>query len=501
MTRRLLDILRERALETAQEESGQALVMIALLMVLLLGFMGIVIDFGRTYIAFRQLQASTDAAALAGADQLPDTTAISMATSYSGVSGNANSYSNLSGVTMASGYPKVECLTTLTNEGIACVDPADGNALFVKQQVTIPLYIGALFGTPSITLTATAAAAARGAVSSPYNVAIILDDTDSMFTTDSNCGGVTRFACALGGVQTLLQNMAPCAAEDATCSISNNVSANSNDRVAIFKFAAVTDGTVNDSYTCPTSGSTTVPYPFPSSTATSYAPSGSTTSTYVSGGTVPTYQITPFWSDYKTQNATSTLNSSSLLVQAVGGKSGCSGITEEPTGRGTYYAGVIYAATGAVLAEGAANPGSQNVIIILTDGDANATAANMATSTAGYSATSGTYPSLVDQCTQAVTAAQYAASQGIRVYAVAYGSETTGCATDPTSSPYYNNPCNVMKAMASNSLYFYSDYAQSGSGIDKSCQSAAQPTTNMKTIFTDIANQFTLARLIPISTT
>jgi Flp pilus assembly protein TadG len=500
MIRKFMSFLRDRAWEQAKDESGQALVMIALLMVLLLGFMGLVIDFGRTYIAFRQLQTSTDAAALAGAGQLPNATATTVASTYSGLSGSKNGYSNLSGVTMVTGYPKVECLTTLTNEGIACVAPEDGNALFVKQQVTIPLYIGALFGTPTVTLTATAAAAARGAVSSPYNVAIILDATDSMVTnTDSNCSNQTREACALEGLRVLLQNMAPCAAQNTTCTITNDVSANSNDRVSLFQFPNVTDGTVNKAYTCPTSKPTPEPYTFPSATSTSYAPSGSVNYTYVSGGTTPTYQITPFWSDYKTSNSTSTLNPSSNISQYVGGGS-CSGETTQG-GEGTYYAGVIYAAAGAVYAEGLANPGSQNVIIILTDGDANASSGDLATSTTGYSATSGTYPSLVDQCTQAVTAAQYAASLGIRVYAVAYGAETTGCATDPTTSIYYNNPCEVMKNMASSSQYFYSDYAQSGSGIDATCQSSANPTTNLDTIFTDIAGDFTLARLIPISTT
>jgi hypothetical protein len=122
----------------------------------------------------------------------------------------------------------------------------------------------------------------------------------------------------------------------------------------------------------------------------------------------------------------------------------------------------------------------------------------MNTKATGYN-TKGTYPSSVDECAQAVTAAQYAASQGTRVYSVAYGSESSGCTvatggTDTTSI----TPCQTMEQIASNPQYFFSDYNQSGSG--STCQSASQPTTNLKQIFTDIAGDFTLARLIPDNT-
>lgn len=499
MIRELCARFRARTIEVAGDESGQALVMLTLMMVLMLGFCGLVIDFGRCYIAYRQLQSSTDAAALAGANQLPNSTAVAMATAYGGGTGENNAYSNLTGVTFSTGYPKVACLTTLTAEGVACASPALGNALLVEQKVTVQLYFGSLFGQSSVTLQAAAAASARGTVLNPYNIAIVLDATDSMVANhDSNCGGVTRFACALSGLKTLMQNMAPCAGTLTTCTITNDVSAQSNDRVAIFSFPERTVGTVNDTYNCSGTAATPVVYDFPSSTGTSYDPSGSTTTSYVSGSTASTYLLTPFWSDYKTANSASTLNTSSPLAKLVG--DGCSAMATSG-GEGTYYAGVIYAAQGALAAEQAANPGSQNVMIILTDGDASASTTQMKTTATGYSATSGVYPSNAQQCAQAVTAAHYATAQGTRVYAVAYGATTTGCSTDLTTGPYYDNPCNVMKNMASSLQYFYSDYAQSGSGIDASCQSSAQPATSLNQIFLDIASEFTSARLIPISTT
>lgn len=463
----------------------------------MLGFAGLVIDFGRVYIAYHQLQSSTDAAAMAGAEQLPNATASSMATTFSATSTNNNAYSNLPGVTFPTGYPKVLCLTTLTNLGEACVSPGNGNAVQVVQQVTLQLYFGALFGTPSFTMSSKATAAMRGAISTPYNVAIIIDSTASMGSnTDSSCGGITRIACAMGGVRTLLQNMAPCAASYSTCSVTNNISASPVDQVALFTFPNVYASQAGGSTTTPKIGqlcngygSGTLPvYTFPSPSNTSYTSLLSSTPT-----TTPTYQITPFWSDYKTQDQTSTLNTASYLVQDVAGKSGCSGLGT-PGGDGTYYAGVIYAAQSALVAQQKLNTGSQNVIIFLSDGDANSS--KFDTTNANYNKTPGTYPSSTQQCAQAVTAAQYATAAGTRVYTVAYGSATSGACGSDTGT-YAGNSCLTLQKMASSTRYFYSaDYNSSNS-----CQSVAQPTSSLAQIFTDIANDFTNARLIPDNVT
>ncbi len=65
-----------------------------------------------------------------------------------------------------------------------------------------------MFGGTSATLTSTATAAMRGASVAPYNVAIIVDSTQSMTNTDSDshCNS-TRISCALAGVQILLQSL------------------------------------------------------------------------------------------------------------------------------------------------------------------------------------------------------------------------------------------------------------------------------------------------------
>src|SRR5690242_20706070 len=77
----------------SRREEGQALVLMMLALVVLLGFAGLVLDIGRTYVAQRQLQQAVDASALAAAQDLPDaSTATTTANSYSALAGKKNSH-------------------------------------------------------------------------------------------------------------------------------------------------------------------------------------------------------------------------------------------------------------------------------------------------------------------------------------------------------------------------------------------------------------------------
>ena len=489
--------MTSRLSSRAKDESGQALVVVSFAMIVMFGFAGLVIDFGRVYIAYHQLQSSTDAAAMAGAEQLPNSTAVSMATTFSATGANNNHYTNLPNVTFPTGYPQVKCLAALTAQGESCIAPGNGNAVQVVQQVTVKLYFGGLFGMPSFTMSSKATAAMRGANSTPYNVAIIIDSTASMGSnTDSSCGGITRIKCALNGVQTLLQNMSPCAASYSSCVFTNNVATNAVDTVSLFTFPNVYASQAGGSTTTPTIGqlcngygSGTLPvYTFPSTTATTYTNLNSATPTATA-----TYMVTPFWSDYRTSDLSGSLNTASYLVQDAGGKSGCSGMTT-PGGDGTYYAGAIYAAQAELVHQASLRSGSQNVIIFLSDGDAQST--KFQTAAPGFSTTSGTYPSSKNQCAQAVTAAKAATAAGTTVYTVAYGAATTGtCSTD--TGTYAGSSCAALRDMASTLASFYSADYNSSNG----CQSQAQPTSNLNQIFTSIANDFTQSRLIPDNVT
>jgi Flp pilus assembly protein TadG len=464
------------------DESGQVLPLVALMMLGLAGAAGLVVDVGQLFLSQNELQASTDAASLAGAHSLPNTAATTIATTYSAASGGLNAQSNLPNVVMVSGYPMLKCLSTLTNQSIPCVAPANANAIQVKQQVSVRTYFAGLLGFPSVTLTATSTAAMRGGATPPYNVAIIVDTTASMNSTDSSstCNS-TRLKCALAGIQTLLKELSPCGSSQSICGAATNGNVvNSVDRVSLFAFPNVTQSTVANDYNCSGTNPTSKPYTFPVAGASSYAPASST----------PTYQIVPYSSDYRLSDTATSLNSSSLLTIAVGGKAGCTGMGA-PGGQGTYDVGAIYAAQASLVAIQAANPGSQNVIILLSDGDASASS----TALAGASTTSGTYASTKQQCHQAITAAQAATAAGTRVYTIAYGAAASGCSTDTTPAI---TPCKSMQQMASSPLTFFSDYAASGGS--SSCISASRPTTNLNQIFTQVAGDFTTPRLIPNNT-
>jgi hypothetical protein len=345
-----------------------------------------------------------------------------------------------------------------------------------------------------------------GGATTPYNVAVILDTTDSMSgTSDSNCGGLTRLKCAESGVQTLLQGLSPCAATGCGSLGTNQNYANPVDRVAMFTFPNFTTATAANQYDCGSSSATPQVYTFPAVGASSMTPMPYITGTSTNPTLTPmtyldTYGIgdaNGFVSDYRSSDTATSLTTSSDIVQAVGGKSGCTAING-PGGEGTYYAGVIYAAQAALTAEAKAYPGSQNVLILVSDGEATAKSTQMATGTQSttVATNNGTYPSYVSECAQAVTAAQYATSQGTIVYSVAYGSESSGCTTD--TSGRYTSPCNTMQDIASSSATFYSDYNQSGSTADKNC-TAGKPVSTLNDIFTQIATNLTVSRLIPNS--
>lgn len=465
-------------------QRGQVLVLVLFMMICLLGMVALTVDVGAAYVGYQELTYSTNAAALAGAAALPGSNAQSAALSYSAVAGDMNAYSTLPGVTMTS---TLECLTTLTGEGIPCVAPANANAISVTQQVSVPTIFARVFGYTSFSLGVTSTAAMRGAALSPYNVAIVVDTTKSMNDTDSDsqCNG-TRISCALAGIAVLLGDLSPCSSSQASCgAVTGGNVASSVDRVSLLAFPSVLSTTAANDYTCGSTAPSTTAYAIP-------LPSTST------------YQIVNFSSDYRTSDTATSMNPHSEIVAAVQGTTGSSNPSpcmQVKGGFGTYYAQVIYAAQQYLVTEQASYPNSQNVLILLSDGDATATCKTSsggvctAGDMPGASTTSGVYMSTLQQCAQAVTAAQAAVKAGTRVYAVAYGAEASGCAGD--TSPAIT-PCQTMQQIASSASTFFSDYTAAGS--DNTCVSSARPTSNLNQIFTEIAGDFTVARLIPNNT-
>ena len=358
-----------------QDEGGQVLPVVAFMMIMVLGICGLVLDVGHLYMCHRELQASADAAALAGATAMAGATSAPLATTvtgvqaiaanYSSIPGSRNVYNNLPSVTMMTGYPQLACLTTFQTQGISCVGYVPYNAVRVKLQAVIPLKFAALFGFPTMTISAGATAVKGGGPSRPYNIVIMLDTTLSMNFYDSDCGA-TQMQCSLAGVRVLLQHLDPCGTSQPTCTVTAGNAANSVARVSVFTFPQMLYPTVPYNYDCSNSTATGTPYTFPSPVATSYNPGTSNNST--------TYRVLDFMSDYRASDTATSLYPSSLMTVAAGGSNGCAGMGAPYNAGifGTYYAATIYSAQAALIQAQTANPGSQNVLIILGDGDANA---------------------------------------------------------------------------------------------------------------------------------
>src|ERR1700729_2269536 len=104
-------------------ERGQAIMILAASVVALLAMVAVVIDTGNIYQAHQELAAASDAAALAGAYDLPTTstaTATADAIKWSAATGGTNTSAKLSSVTIATSF---KCLTTV---GVNCFLPTGG---------------------------------------------------------------------------------------------------------------------------------------------------------------------------------------------------------------------------------------------------------------------------------------------------------------------------------------------------------------------------------------
>jgi Flp pilus assembly protein TadG len=151
VTRSSLHILKARF--GRREERGQALVLLVLTLTVLLGFAALTIDIGRAYYSKRALQASADAAALAGAQGLPNSsTATTLAKQYSGGSGSKNARSNLQNVDTT---VSVKCL----GSGSTCSNP---NAITVTQHTQVGSLFAKVLGINSFSVGAKATACSLG---------------------------------------------------------------------------------------------------------------------------------------------------------------------------------------------------------------------------------------------------------------------------------------------------------------------------------------------------
>ena len=188
-------------MRTRRRERGQILPVVALAIVALLGISAFAIDVGFAYYAKRQLQSATDAAALAGAQDLPNaTTAVATATAFA----SANTPANLSSMSFT--Y-QTKCTATAVI-AIGCNPAVNPNALVVTGTANTNTWFAKIFGVNSFNVSARANACSPCS-STPVDIVIAIDRTGSMCSPTGSNGTCTDLDNAKAGVRTMLGILNP----------------------------------------------------------------------------------------------------------------------------------------------------------------------------------------------------------------------------------------------------------------------------------------------------
>ena len=515
-----------------REQDGQALYLVAASLIAILGMAALSIDIGFALHAQRELQANTDAAASAGGASMPSPTTTSVASvvdNYSGETGalynvHPDLYVTNVSVSFAclpsSTYPNYNlppCTASSNGSYPACGASTGCNVIKVVETATEPTFFAKIFGIKSLTLTATSIASASGNAI-PYHIMLVLDATASMASgSDTGClssnpsATYTPEQCAQMGAQTLLSNLAPCLSGQ-TCN-SGSTPVTPVDQVGIMGFPGTCSQTLV-SGKCPNAATLTNTTPSPYASDDYSCPATSPPITSYNNN--PAYLILGFQNDYRV-NDSALLNTSSNLAETVGGRTWVDTDTSTtcgmpaPGGEGTFYAGAIIAAQ--TYLTNNHTPHIQDIMILLSDGDATASATEMG-GTVPQSVIipkmNGSLYSATAECTQAVNAANYAKTTtqsdgtATEIYSVSYGSETSGC-TSGESVPAIggnsaNTPCATMAGIASLPLaqYFFS-VPQTVHGVTGTVCSGAVQISKLNQVFQAISADLESSRLIPAS--
>jgi hypothetical protein len=461
---------------------GAVAVIVAASMTALMGFAAVGVDAGYLVLAQRRLQAATDAAALAGAMDLWTQTwdvAKGDALAYAAAVQQSATNNTLPGSVTITNTTVSGLQLSSATEALPYAKAVSGyNGIQVTQQASVPLYFARALGIGPQTISATSKAGAGGGTQpAQFNVMIILDSTASMNNTDSNCvingKTQTRFACAKAGALQLITQLT-----------------NAGDNVGLMIFPPISQAY---NFSC----GTTQPSTASSYSAVPTVPKGSTTTPTLATG----YLLESLGTGYLTSSGLA--NTSSTLVQALGGKSGCSGVAANG-GLGTFYAEALTAAQTYLSAESSSQtPPGQNAIVLLSDGDATSSTTQLGST---FSSLAGS------ECQAAIDAATPIKAAGTQIYTIAYiggessastcgdsvtttttttttgpnGKPTTTTTTTTTTDPL--SPCYTMQQIASSTSDFFSDTCTNANG-----------TSSLGSIFQQVAYALTKARLLPLA--
>jgi Flp pilus assembly protein TadG len=431
------------------DRRGSIAIVAGIIMPVLLGLGGLAFDMGNVLAAQNRLKAVTNAAALVGAQALvlPNATAAT-ATAAAQSWATAHPVPNLTvtGVTATAKCAKP--ISTMPN--CTATNP---NIITVTQTVAVPAFFAKIVGFAGpFTVSAVSSASKAGGTAVPLNIIIVLDATQSMNAVDTGCTvpGVsypTREQCALYGVQEILGVMVP-----------------PQDQIALMAFpgygSALTTPCTN------TKPGVVAPY---------FTPGIS-------------YTVASLNTNYN--NGSGVLNTGSNLVKAAGSAPSTAPCFKAQGGEGSFLAEAISAAQAAFPQ----TAGTQNVMILLSDGDAttNYTQMYCVISATVKTCPSNSAPAWVAhgaaQCDQSVTAAAAAKAAGTWIYSVAYDAPTTACASGGTYTP-----CTEMRNIASDPTRFFTTSATCVAG------GGASPNlvTSLPAALLQIAYSLNKARLIP----
>ena len=183
-----------------RDESGQVFALFAVVLVTLLAMTGLVLDLGHAYFVHRALQADADAAATAGANELPSIgNVVATARDFSGSSGGKNERDNIPGVA-----------TTVSTKCLPQAPCNPVNAVTVRQSTNVKTFFARVIGIDSIRVSASATACSPCSTR-PLDIMLVLDRTGSMCWDHS---GRPDPACtdlnnAREGMRTFLKFMDP----------------------------------------------------------------------------------------------------------------------------------------------------------------------------------------------------------------------------------------------------------------------------------------------------
>jgi Putative Flp pilus-assembly TadE/G-like len=351
-------------------QRGQILPIAALALVGLLGIAAFSIDVGFAYYAKRQLQSATDAAALAGAQDLPNaSTAISTATSYAA----ANTPSNLSSFTYT--Y-NVSCTNTAISAA-GCNASVNPNQITVTGSGSTNTWFARIFGISHFSIAAHANACSPCS-STPIDLMLAIDRTGSMCSPTDSQGNCIDLDNAKDGIRTLLGILNP-----------------PEDEIGMLDFPPVQT----------------------TSTSVCAAPYNSLGNNGYDGYDAATrgYITDPLSVDYKLNGA---LNPASGLYQHTvdGGSNSCI-----QAGGNTSYSEALRQADAELVNDG--RPNVPKYIVLLTDGEANIGSV--------YGPNDPTYPpgnsDDTQPCHTAINLANTYKAQNVTIYTIGYALGNLAC--------------------------------------------------------------------------